>query len=106
MERAVYGIFEDRRTAQDAMTALVAEGVPEEVIDVQIHSGELDVEDLPGPATASQRYVKYGVPVLAVIGATVGGITAGWFGALLGVLSAVLLGTLAAALSGRIDPAR
>lgn len=106
MERTVYAIFDSQGAAQAAVDDLVREGVPAEVIDVQLQSGELSVEDLPQPATASRRYVKVGVPLVILVGAAAGAFVGGWVGALLGVLVAAVFGTIAAALSGSIEPRR
>lgn len=104
MERTVFAIFDNERTAKDAMDALVSEGVPPEVIDLHLQRGELAVQDLSQPATASRRYVQLGVPLVVLVGGTVGAIMAGWTGALMGVLVAAVFGTVAAALSGSIEP--
>jgi hypothetical protein len=106
MERTVFAIFDDERVAKDAMNALVSEGVPPEVIDLHLQRGELAVEDLSQPATASRLYVMVGVPIVVLVGGTVGAIMAGWTGALMGVLVAAVFGTVAAALSGSIEPRR
>lgn len=106
MERTVFAIFDDERVAKDAMNALVSEGVPPEVIDLHLQRGELTVEDLPQPATASRLYVQVGVPLVVLVGGTAGAIMAGWTGALMGVLVAAVFGTVAAALSGSIEPRR
>lgn len=104
MERTVFAIFDSERKARDALDALVSEGVPPEVIDLHLQHGELAVEDLTQPETASSRYVKLGVPLVVLVGGGVGAIIAGWSGALLGVLVAVVFGTIAAAISGSIEP--
>jgi hypothetical protein len=106
MERTVFAIFEDERVAKDAMDALVREGVPPEVIDLHLQRGALAVEDLTQPETASRRYVQVGVPLVVLVGGTVGAIMEGWSGALMGVLVGAVFGTIAAALSGSIEPRR
>lgn len=98
MERAAFAVFPSRRAAEDARDALVKEGIPEDLVDVQVADG-----DRPQPARISHFYVRYGVPLVVVLGATAGALLGGWWGVLLGVLFAALYGTLAAALSGRID---
>lgn len=98
MERAAFAIFRSRRAAQDAMDALVGEGLPKDLVDVQLREGER-----PRPAAISHFYVRYGVPIVIVLGATAGALIGGWWGVLMGVLFAALYGTLAAALSGKID---
>lgn len=104
MERTVFAIFDNERKAKDALDALVSEGVPPEVIDLHLQRGELAVQDLTQPATASRRYVKLGVPLVVVVGGGVGAIIYGWTGALMGVLVAAVFGTVAAAISGSIEP--
>jgi hypothetical protein len=104
MERTVYAIFDTQGAAKAAVDDLVREGVPADVIDVQLHRDELTVEDLPQPATASRSYVKLGVPLVILAGGAAGAIVGGWAGALMGVLVAAVLGTIAAALSGSIEP--
>lgn len=98
MERAAFAVFPSRRAAEDARDALVREGLPEELVDVQPDAG-----DRPSRRRISHFYVRYGVPLVILLGATAGALTAGWWGVLLGVLFAALYGTLAALLSGRID---
>lgn len=106
MERTVYGIFDSHRAARSAVDDLVREGVPADVIDVQLQRGELTVQDLPQSATASRRYVKIGVPLVILVGAGAGALVGGWAGALMGMLVAAVFGTIAAALSGSIEPRR
>lgn len=106
MERTVFAIFNSERKAKDALDALVSEGVPPEVIDLHLQRGELAVEDLTQPATASRRYVQLGVPLVVLVGGGVGAIIYGWTGALMGVLTAAVFGTVAAAISGSIEPRR
>jgi len=86
------------------MDALVHEGVPPEVIDLHLQRGGLAVWDLTQPETASRRYVQLGVPLVIMVGGTVGAIIAGWTGALMGVLVGAVFGLIAAALSGSIEP--
>jgi hypothetical protein len=104
MERTVFAIFDTERKAKDALDSLVSEGVPPEVIDLHLQRGELAVEDLTQPETASRRYVKLGVPLVVLVGGGVGALIAGWSGALMGVLVAAVFGTIAAAISGSIEP--
>lgn len=98
MERAAFAVFPSRRAAEDARDALVREGLPAELVDLQLDAG-----DRPRKARISHFYVRYGIPLVIVLGATAGALTAGWWGVLLGVVFAALYGTLAALLSGRID---
>jgi hypothetical protein len=104
MERTVYAIFDSQGAAKEAADDLVREGVPADVIDVQLQRGELTPTDLPQPATASRRYVKLGVPLVIVLGGVAGSLVGGWPGALMGVLVAAIFGFVAAALSGSIEP--
>lgn len=104
MERTVFAIFHSERAARNALDALVSEGVPQEVIDLHLQQGELTVEDLTQPETASRRYVLLGVPLIMLVGGGVGAIIEGWVGALMGLLVAAVFGTIAAALSGSIEP--
>lgn len=98
MERAAFAIFRSRRAAQEAMDALVTQGVPEDLVEVQLHEDER-----PRPAAVSHFYVRYGVPIVVLLGATAGALIAGWWGVLMGILFAAVYGTLAAILSGKID---
>lgn len=98
IERAAFAVFPSRRAAEDARDALVMEGLPEELVDVQ-----LDEADRPRPTRISHFYVRYGVPLVIVLGATAGALIGGGWGVLMGVLFAALYGTLAALLSGKID---
>jgi outer membrane lipoprotein SlyB len=106
MEHTVYAIFDSEGAAHEAADELVREGVPSEVIDVHLQSGELTVEDLTQPETASRRYVKVGVPLVVLVGAIAGAVISGLTGALVGVLVATVFGTIAAGLSGSIEPQR
>jgi hypothetical protein len=106
MERTVYAIFDDEGAAKAAMDSLVSEGVPPEVIDLHLQRGELSVEDLTQPETASRRYVQLGVPLVILVGGTVGALIAGWTGALMGGLVGTVFGLISAALSGSIEPRR
>jgi hypothetical protein len=103
MDKAVYAIFENQGAAHEAMNALVREGVPPEVIDLQLQEGELAVEDLPQPATASRLYVKVGVPLVIVVAAVAGALIEGLPGALMGVVGGTVFGGIAAAISGSIE---
>ena len=98
MERAAFAIFRSRRAAQEAMDALVIQGVPEDLVDLQLREDER-----PRPAAVSHFYVRYGVPIVVVLGGTAGALIAGWWGVLMGMLFAAVYGTLAAILSGKID---
>lgn len=98
MERAAFAIFRSRRAAQAAMDALITQGVPEDLVDVQLQEDER-----PRPAAISHFYVRYGVPIVVLLGATAGALIAGWWGVLMGMLFAAAYGTLAAILSGKID---
>lgn len=98
MERAAFAVFPSRQAAEEARDALVRDGLPAELVDVQ-----LDERDRPRPAPISHFYVRYGVPLVIVLGASAGALLGGWWGVLLGMLFAAVYGTLAAALSGRIE---
>jgi hypothetical protein len=98
MERAAFAVFRSRQAAEQAKDALVGEGIPEELIHVQLHES-----DLPRRPTVSHSHVWYAIPIVIVLGATAGALMAGRWGLWLGLLFAAYYGTLAAALSGKID---
>jgi hypothetical protein len=100
MERAAFAIFRSRQAAEEAKQALVREGLPEDLADVQPRQREL-----PRPPAVRHFYVRYGVPLVILVGASAGLLLAGWWGLLLGLMFAALYGTLAAVLSGKIDVA-
>ena len=98
MENATFAVFPSRRAAEDARDALVREGLPKELVDVQLDAGARARK-----APISRFYVRYGVPLVILLGAVGGALAGGWWGVLLGMIFAALYGTLAAALSGRIE---
>lgn len=100
MDRVVYAVFKDHATAQGAIDDMLDYGVPEEIIDFEMHEGTVDQGQLAGAAGRSRFYGFYGGLLIGALGAVVGGFVAGWLGAALGLLWGGLGGAVATAIVG------
>ncbi len=104
MPTAVYAVFPSQEAAQSAVHAALRGPLPDEVLGMQLHDGELDVQDLPAAATLATRWASWAALVFGGIGAFLGTLGDEPSGALFGAASGALVGTLVAASSGRITP--
>jgi membrane associated rhomboid family serine protease len=104
MERAVYAVFDSCVAAQSAVHAMLRRRLPHEVLGMQLHSGTIDVDDLPPAATLARRWALLAAVLLVVVGAMMVFVADDPSGVFFGAVSGALVGTLFAASSGRRTP--
>ncbi len=110
METLVFGLYQNRATADAAIELLERHGYPREGSTITEHVGDIADQDVRGVATRSRSYALLGGLMTATIGAVLGAII-GYFldvsplaTAVVGAIAAGGLGALLSTLAGSAIP--
>jgi len=111
MESVAYGLFQNRTAADAALARLDRRGLPDDVVRVSEHVGEIADEDITGAASRTRPGAVIGGLFAAVLGGILGALVFGGrvglsplYAGAIGALGAGLFGALLGTITGTAVP--